>query len=415
MRKVVAAALFASAALGSFASGGVMFSNKLGTGTIDSWHWSSNGDEVEGRTKFAGFYDRVRADYAGDVIRVGADATFSLTPWNYKDGTDETYYAVDWDSDSVNWYAEFSPVDILALGFSDELYTEGAHLPVLDSLRDGGRITDGLRAGNYSTNGFALLVRPKVEGLTFAAGFDYRAYFDSYDNDRHDSADPALAIGVDYTSEKFSIGAAGHHITNSGSRLFGVFASIKAVDKLKLNLGFTHSKDGDVGLWDVDYAPGYKSWHRDSDGVWRWHDLSGRSGMGGRNVATVGVSYSFSPFDFAADLAVNLDADDSLYDLYTAVDFLIGLDKVSKGLGIDVKGFLLYDMEDPKGQEELGTTWGIRPQIVYRTGNSQGEPDAPKHELRAGLAVQSKFKDDRDWGGNKYWYISLPVSWKYTY
>ncbi len=395
------AALFAASA--TFAAD-FTFSNKVSSNLIDSWHWSSKNDAYEyGKTRFAGIKDNVVANYEGDILKVGVDATFKLSPYAWSSKNNDYFYKLDWSD--VNWHVEFNPFKMVGFGFSDELYTEGAELFVWD---------DNLPSGNYSTDGFAVLIRPAKE-FTFGAGVDFPAYFDDLDND-HD-LDPALAIGMDYNAEQFSIGAAIHHLTNSDARRIGVHAAIKAIEGLGLHVGFTHAENADVGLGDVSYAPsGFVAYYKDQNNVWQKASGFDRYyGMGGKNVLDASVSYSFSPFDFAADLAISLDSDDADYDLYSAAKFMFNLDSVSKGLGLDVKGFILYDMGDAGKTEELGTTWGIQPQIVYKMGNAKNSEDAAKHEFRAGVIFQNKFSDDRDWAETKYWYFGLPVSWKYTY
>ncbi len=403
MKKLVALALGVAAAASAF-SADISFTNEVSSRTFDSWHWEV-GDTDYGKTKFAGFSDEVTADYEGDILKVGADAVFTLTPYartKNSSGEDVTYYSVDWDD--VDWYIEFSPWKIVSLGFSDELYTEGSHLFVLD---------DDIKGGNYSTDGFAVLLRPEVEGLTIGAGVDFPANFDDWlddDGDDHD-VDPALAIGVDYNAEQFSIGGAIHHLTNGDARVIGVYAAIRAVEGLGLHVGFTHSASKVIeGLEDVTYAPSSYGFF---DGT-KWRDFNTYCGIGGKNVLSASITYSFDPFDFAADFAMNLNSDDSDYDLYSAAEFIFNLDSVVKGLGLDVTGFVLYDLGDAGSDDKLGTTFGVKPQLVYKTGSAQSADEA-KHEFRVGVAYQKKFEDDRLKKKSSYWYLSLPVSWKYTY
>lgn len=394
MKKIVFAAL-AVAALStvSFAAGkkaAFSFENEIGSNVIDSWHWSSDDDSIDSKTKFAGVYDNVVADYDGGILKVGVDATFAATPWGYNnDHGDKDYWTVNWDGDA-DWYIEFNPFDMVGFGFSDELYTAGSYLPVFDG---------NISGGNYSTNGFAVLIRPAKE-FTIGAGFDFEAVLDGDD----DWGDPALCFGVDYSTDDFSIGGALRHITSSDHRQVGVYVSLGMIDNLVLNLGFTHSADANVGLEDVDYANTYHFWNGKE-----WLEFDNYSGIYGKNVASAGVVFEAKKFTLSADVAMNFDSDDSDYDFYSAVDFLFGLGSVSKGLGLDVQGFVLFDMGCPKERyagEELGSTVGVKPQIVFATG---------KHEFRAGIALQHKFADDRLAKDNSYTYIALPVSWKYTY
>ena len=412
MKKIVFAALavaaLSSAAFAADKKKQIEFTNELSSDIIH--HYSPKDSDDDSHTRFAGISDEVTADYDGDIIKAGVDATASFYDTN--EYWDDAPYAIEWSD--VDWYIEFNPFKIVGFGFSDELYTEGSYLPVWD---------DNTAAGNYSTNGFAVLIRP-VEGLSFGAGFDFPALMFGGD----DAADAYnFAIGVDYTNDAFAIGGSIRHIgvdddykyTDDYEALqVGVFASIKAIDKLVINFGITHSKSGDAGLGEVTFLnPNTGYWQDDVVGD-EWVSITGGTGIYGENILQAGVSYDAGKFTIAADLAFNFDGDydhgyeDDFwwrggYDFYTAVDFALGL---TDKLTLDIKGLALLDFGDEtvvKGNDAtkrrgIDPTFGIYPKIEFALNDH--------HTLAGGLILQSC--TDSDYG---YTEFALPVSWKYTY
>lgn len=404
MKKIVFAAL-AAAALSSAAFAAdkkkqIEFTNELSSDIVH--HIAPKNSNYPSHTSFAGIDENVTADYDGDIVKVGVDATLSLTDPNgtWNDDDDEPFVISEWDAD---WYVEFNPFKVVGFGFSDELYTEGSYLPVLD---------DNINAGNYSTNGFAVLIRP-VEGLSFGAGFDVPArWFSDNDTDAYE-----IALGVDYTSDPFAIGGSIRHIGTDDHLQVGVYASIKAIDKLVINVGFTHSDDGDAGLGNVTFVSPYSYWDSENS---VFVPVFSAEGIYGKNILSAGVTYDAGSFTIGADLAFNLDSDYEYkvdgewltekwyryggYDFYTAVDFALGL---TDKLTLDIKGFALLDFGDEtvlgtKGRRDLDPTFGIYPKIEFALNDH--------HTLAGGLILQSC--TDSDYG---YTEFALPVSWKYTY
>lgn len=383
MKKFVIAAFAAAISSAAFAAGSekaISFSNELSSDIV---HIVSPKDSnKDSHTRFAGVSDEVVADYEGDILKVGVDATASFESRNEWDD-DAGYDISDWD---VDFYVEFNPFKIVGFGFSDELYTEGSYLPVLD---------DNINAGNYSTTGFAVLIRP-VDGLTFGAGLDFPAYWFGDDEKAYE-----LAFGVDYTSDPFSIGGSLRHIGKDDAFQFGAYASLKMIDKLVINVGFTHSEDGEAGLDEVTFVnPNYG--YLDDDG--NWVSIRGSTGIYGENILSAGVTYDAGKFALGADLAFNFDGDYSAYDFYTAVDFNMGL---TEKLILDVKGLLLMDFGDvtvqgSNGWRKLDPTIGVYPKVEFALNDH--------HTLAAGIIVQ--MCTDSDYG---YTEVALPVSWKYTY
>lgn len=371
--------------------GSTYFSNEVSSNIIDTWIWDNDEDDsIDSKTKFAGFNDEVIAEYVSDKFSVGMKATFSLLTNKYHNG-DKDVLAIDWDKDSTDYYAEIRPFDIVAIGFHDNLYTAGAHLPVCDK---------DISGGNYGTSGLVALIKP-VDGLTISGGVDFRAIFDEFDGDTgdKDDGDPAICFGVDYTEEKFSVGAALRHISSNANRQIGVYASVKAIENFVLNAGFTYSKNGDVGLGDVDYANSYVYFDKEDN---TWHNFDGVNGIYGENVVNFGLTYDVSPINVGMDLAFNFDNDDSFYDLYFALDGAFDFEQI-EGLGFDIQGFILYDLGTGDDYKE-GATLGVKPKITYKLNN--------KHSFDVGIALQHKLEGDSK---VSYTYFGIPLSWKYVY
>ncbi len=391
MKKMVMTALaVASLTAAAFAADKkqLSFSNEISSDVVH--HISPKDSDEDGHTRFAGITDEVIADYDGGVIKVGVDAIASFYDTNEYD--DDAPFKIDW-TDDIDFYVEFNPFQMVGFGWSDELYTEGSYLPVLD---------DNISVGNYSTNGFAVLIRP-VEGLTFGAGVDFPATLFSDDDDEPNAYE--VAIGADYTSDDIAIGGSIRHIGTDDALQAGAYVSLKMIDKLMLNFGFTHAENGDVGLGEVTFLAPYSYWTED-DGSGSLVYIYGPTGINGENIFSAGVTYDAGKFQLGADLATNLDGDDSVYDFYTALDFAMGL---TQRLTLDIKGLLLYDFGEnsvwnpAKGKmRALDPTVGIYPKIVFAMNDH--------HEFSAGLKLQSCI--DSDYG---YTTFALPVSWKYTY
>lgn len=395
---LLATALVSASAFAAKKSADISFSNEVSSDVIH--HISPKIKNIDSHTAFAGVKENVVADYEGDIIKVGVDATLEMSDANgtWNDDDDLPFLISEWDAD---WYVEFNPFQMVGFGFSDELYTPGAYLPVWD---------DNIVAGNYSTNGFSVLIRP-IDGLTFGAGFDVPAAWFGR-GDYKDSNAYELAFGVNYEQEKlFSVGGSIRHIGTKDSLQLGAYVSLLMIDNLVLNLGFTHSEDGDAGLGDVAFLNTYGYWDSTNE---KWVSYLNATGIYGENIASAGVTFDLGQFQLAADAAVNFDKnwDDDYYadrykggyDFYTGVEFSMGLvDKLS----LDIKGFLLYDF----GKETVyvGDKWrsldptvGAYPKVIFELNE--------KHTLSAGAIFQTCL--DSDFG---YTEIALPISWKYTY
>ncbi|MBR4629277.1 MAG: hypothetical protein IKO57_02375 [Treponema sp.] len=398
---VLAAAALSSALFAADKKKQIEFSNELSSDLIH--HIAPKNSNRDSHTSFAGLTENVKADYNGDIVKVGADANLYMKDpngtWNDDDG--QPFYITEWDAD---WYVEFNPFKVVGFGFSDELYTEGSLLPVWDS---------NVNAGNYSTNGFAVLIRP-IKELSFGAGFDVPAAWFGDDGNAYE-----LALGVDYNSDPFSIGGSLRHIGTDDHFQLGVYASIKAIDKLKINVGFTHSEDGNAGLGNVTFVSPYNYWDGTSSS---WVSFLNAEGIYGENILTGGVVFDAGNFQILGDLAFNFDTDYSYkgywwningtsvqigkggYDFYTAVEFKMELTKV---IGLDIKGLALFDFGDEtvlgtNGWRDLDPTFGVYPKVVFTLNDH--------HTLYAGIIVQSC--TDSDYG---YTEFALPVGWKYTY
>lgn len=403
MKKILCAAAALAISASSFAEAafhfadsekksGEFFSNELSS---DIFHYFDP-EYGDSHTNFAGLSNEVIAEYVGKKLSLGIDATFSFkksNPWD-----DDSVYNIDWSD--IDYYVEYNAANSVSVGFHDVMWTAGSWLPVADVHALG---------GDYGTDGIAAVIRPTGE-FTFVAGIDFGNVHGGADwfGDGDRNQDYAVAIGADYSSKQFSVGGSIHHlITDKENLLLGAYASINA-DSLTVNVGFTHSEQGDVGLGNLDYLDSDYYYEKydgnllasanvDSN---NWHV----AGIYGENVLTAGLMFGASKFNFGADLAYSFDDDDHYYyDFYGAVDFNIPVDK---RLGFDVKGFVLVDFGDDimgtEGLRNLDPTIGVYPKITFAMNKN--------HAFAAGLIAQ--FGTDSDYG---YTAFALPVSWKYTY
>lgn len=380
----------------------IAFSNELSSDIVH--HIGPRDDSHDSHTAFAGIKENVVADYQGKIIKVGADATLTMSDANntWNDDDDLPFLISDWDAD---WYVEFNPFKVVGFGFSDELYTPGSYLPVWDG---------NINAGNYSTNGFSVLIRP-IDELTFGAGFDVPAkWFGS--GDYKDANAYEIALGVDYEmKDTFAIGGSLRHIGTDDAFQVGAYVSLMMIDNLTLNIGFTHSDDGDAGLDNVTFLEPYGYWTED-DG---WVSYIDATGIYGENILSAGAQIDLKNFTLLADAAFNFDGDyrnakgykanlwnGAGYDFYTAVDFIFGL---TDKLTLDIKGLFLADFGDNTVWSAKNADWrkldptvGVYPKIVFDLNDH--------HKFSAGIKLQTCF--DSDYG---YTEFALPVSWKYTY
>lgn len=380
MKKVILAVFsFAAFSTGVFAEG-ISFRNELTTNVIN--YFNPKKDGLDSNTSFFDTKERVIANCEYGIVKAGVDAKGYFQKSNKFDS--DSNYTADWNNDETDWYVEFSPFNQLSLGFSDELYTAGSYLPVYD---------DNVSVGNYSTNGFAFIIRA-IDNLTIGAGNDVKATFFT-DNGHDDDWDLNLAAGLDLSVEDVSIGGSIRGIGTDGHFKAGIYGSIKAIKSLVVNLGFTYSKDGGLGLDNVTYISS-RQYAMDSNDNVKGYNLNKLLGIYGKNVFTAGLMFDADVVKVASDLALNIKANDEhgIYDLYLAGDVLVGIDS---NIGIDIKAFILSDF----GDTDADMTLGVKPRFIYTMG---------KHELSAGLFIQTMF--DSNWG---YTAIGVPLGWKYTY
>lgn len=373
MKKILLAVMSIAVMTSGVFAEGISFSNELVTNVVNVFD-PKNG---ESNTSYFDTTERVIADCEVDIIKAGVDAKGYFRKSNRFDKNSN--YKLSWDS--ADWYVEFNPFEIVGFGFSDELYTAGSYLPVVD---------EKVNAGNYSTSGFSLLIRP-AENLTIGVGVDNDAtYFADNNNDEWEYN---LAAGIDYNDEQFSIGGSFHGIGTDDHLKIGIYGSIKAIDNFLLNVGFTHSEDGDIGLNNVTYISNQP--YKDDSNITRYINDKYFC-IWGKNVVNAGAVIDVDVVKISGDLAFSLDSDDrkGLYDFYLGADVLLGL---TNELGIDIKGFMLNDF----GDTDEDMTFGLKPRLLFKMD---------KHEFSVGLFYQSKLGSN-----NGYKSFGLPLGWKYVY
>lgn len=173
-----------------------------------------NGGEDETTKDFAGLEENVVATFTSEKVDAELDVTFILDDWNDRN------FGFAWDD--VSWFVEYRPVEMVALGFHEDVWLEGSYLPIYD---------DNVALGNLGSEGFTVAVTP-IEGLKLAVtvpfgGEDNVNYFTSKD-ENNDTVNLNIGFGAEYAFEEmFTIGAAVSNVSDSDNRGFGVYAMVK--------------------------------------------------------------------------------------------------------------------------------------------------------------------------------------------
>ncbi|MCR4735477.1 MAG: hypothetical protein K5829_10790 [Treponema sp.] len=294
----------------------------------------------ETTAEFAGIEDNVAVEFKSEKVDAGLDITFNFaTNKTTKDGSEYTFAAFS-GYQFNDYYIEFRPVSILTLGFSDVINTDGSYLPVED---------DNVGNGNLGSD-FVLCFRP-VAGLRLAAGMDFISYIG-----HKDEKGPLLNFGVDYTSDKFSFGAATRNVIADFA--FGVFGAFTGVDGLNLTAGFSYNDD--------------------------FCDIAG-------NILSFGASYDITDsISTGLDLVTNFGNNDAdAKDLYCGAAVTVGInDAIETGLACTFKTD--FDADD---SYEVG----IAPEFAYALGNNTFKVGAD-----IGLSASETT-------------LAFPISWEYAF
>ena len=368
---VLSATLFAASSFAQEFS----FSNEVSTDVFHMTHIDDLQKPMEeDDTDFAGIYDEVTVDFSSEKLDFGFNSKFGIDDFDddanfdekriHEDPSDGVYAIA---MDDFDYYVEFRPIDVLALGLSMDYETAGAYLPVWD---------DTIEAGKLGSDGLSLVVKP-VQGLrivgTIPFNFDFVNTLNGSKDDGYNKF--YFGAGVDYTMENvFTAGINIDDIADSDFRQIGLFASLTAVENLVLNAGLTIATEDNPASIDFDF--------------WGFELL-------GETLITAGASYELEALSLAADFAVNTDSEKSDYDLYTGVN--VGY-QINEQLGLAVKGVLGLDLGAPEGQDEADTLFGVEPSVSFALNEN--------NEFSAGVDVEIV-------GSNRY--IAIPLSWVYKF
>lgn len=381
--------------------GTASFSNEVIVEPLHGWNFEKSDDLA----RFGGVLNRTTAKYDSSLLKVGVDAFLSLR-LSYEFDDDNKNLELSWNDlrtgfmtdkrRATDFYIEFTPIDMISIGFHDELFTEGAYMPVADV---------NLVAGNYSTDAISVLFRPPVPGLTVGIGFDNFAVW----TDDKDIVDFGLAIGADFTTDIFSAGASIRHIGKDKGFQLGAFGSFKGIENLVVNAGFTFTDndEGDAGLGAVDFS------YKEIDGRIGYDGrviFNGLVGIFGKAILSAGVSYDLSSLvGLKAEAAADFAFDFGFKDAYSIYDMYLGLGgnvEIMQNLAVGLKALALFDIDGEEIVKANGSkrgfdpTLGIYPSVTYTMG---------KNQFSAGLKLQKCF-DDYGYG-----FIGIPLSWKYSY
>lgn len=299
------------------------FSNEVSSGIVNIIT-----DNNAGTTdvQFAGIADNAKAEFITDKFDVGVDSTIYLRKG--LTGLELSDFVLN------DWYIEFRPVSKLTIGFHDVIETSGSKLFVSDK---------NLLNGNIGSD-VVVVFRPIV-GLRIAGGFDVNSLFGD------DTLNPFMNFGVDYNyKDLFIIGVSARDVANSIG--VGVFASIKPVSGLTVNLGYSYNEYNDfIGNFS--------------------HDLM------------LSSKYSKNGFSIAGDLEVGIDA---LINTGINVDY-----DFTKSVNAGLKVTYMNLMATSENLIE------INPNVTFTSG---------KHSFGLGLDCLID---------NPYVLVTFPVSYKYSF
>lgn len=287
------AVAFAAAALLSVSAFAqtVEFTNELSSDVTTIRKGKVYNDGEDETTKdFAGLEENVVATFTSEKVDAELDVTFILDDWNDKN------FGFAWDD--VSWFVEYRPVEMVALGFHEDVWLEGSYLPIYD---------DNVALGNLGSEGFTVAVTP-IEGLKLAVtvpfgGEDDVNYFTRKD-ENDDTVNLNIGFGAEYAFEEmFTIGAAVSNVADSDNRGFGVYAMVKplAEQDFVIRAGYAYSKaEEDIVEDDEVVGKAYTSGIDDLS-------ISEDFGVFGKSLFNVSVEYSLDALSFSAETLFNTD------------------------------------------------------------------------------------------------------------
>ena len=337
MKKIFAIVCAAFVASAAFAIDGVKVSykNKLSSDIVNI----TTGDD--GETSFAGIKDKSSVDFKSEKVDAGITVIVSAG----KSG-DKFVQSTSVD----DWFIEFRPINILTLGISDLIYTNGSYLPIKD---------DNIANGNLGSD-YVMVLRP-ISGLRIAAGIDNPVIL--AENSKLD-----LNFGVDYTADIFSLGATFRNVANDFG--FGAYASFTGLKAFEFTAGYTYNAEDT--FCDV-----------------------------GGNIFNLGVSFGKDALSVAADLVTNFGADENDYaslDLYTGLS--VGYD-ITDSFGASAT--VTYKTEFD--ENIVNNIVSVEPDVTFAINKN--------NEIGAGVNFTFEIKGVKD-STNTTTSISFPVYWKFS-
>lgn len=337
MKKIFAIACVAFLASTAFAIDGVnvSYKNKLSSDIVNI----TTGED--GETNLAEIKDKSSVDFKSEKVDAGITVIVSASK-DEKNFTQST--KVD------DWFIEFRPINILTLGISDLIYTNGSYLPIED---------DNIANGNLSSD-YVMVLRP-ISGLRIAAGIDNPVIF--AENSKLD-----LNFGLDYTAEFFSLGATFRNVANDFG--FGAYASFSGLKSFEFTAGYTYKTEDSF------------------------------CNVGG-NIFNLGVSFGKNALSVAADLVTNFGADENALD---SLDLYTGL-----AVGFDVtKSFTAsatFTFATEFDEKFVNNIISVEPDVTFTINKN--------NEIGAGINFTFATKGIKD-NTNTETTISFPVYWTFS-
>lgn len=330
-----------------------------------------NDGEDETTKDFAGLEENVVVTFTSEKVDAELDVTFILDDWNDRN------FGFAWDD--VSWFVEYRPVEMVALGFHEDVWLEGSYLPIYD---------DNISLGNLGSEGFTVAVMP-VEGLKIAATVPFGEddgginYFSSKDEDG-ETVKFNIGLGAEYAfGELLTFGAVVQNVADSDCRGLGIYAMLKPVAEqdFVIRAGYAWSK---AEVTDED--SGEKSY---SSGI---EDLSISEDFGvfGKSLVNFSAEYSLGALSFSAETLFNTDDKNSEYDMYFAA---CAEYEFSESFSADVTGKFLVDRSSDGAEPVVG----VNPNVAYTYGS---------HTFSAGLNYETCDGDS---------FVSFPLKWTYSF
>lgn len=291
------------------------FYNKLYQDDVIFTHDDVNDEDTK---DFPALKNEMYAEISTNKVDAMVNGIFALDDYNGKNfGLAYTGYVED-------WYIEFRPIEQITFAMHDGIFADGSYLPIWD---------DNISAGNIGSDGFTVVFRPDAfnKGLRLAATLDFEDEETKVNYLDNEDSDMDIGFGAIFTTELVQIGASVQNAINSDYRTIGVYLNLVDITEgLSIGTGYAHSENV------VENSP-----------------------IIGEDIVNLSFVYTTEKFDIVAEVAGNLDDDNSEfvdldegllpYDLYTAATFGLSLTDALSGY---VTGKVFMDNTD-NGFENL--------------------------------------------------------------